>query len=71
MSSISSIASSTAGSLWDTVKSTINGAANGDMGDMAKVAIGAAVLTGSMPVSTGVAAMAGNYIAGSLLDVFV
>ncbi|WPB58983.1 hypothetical protein [Xylophilus sp. GOD-11R] len=70
MSSIGSVLSHTAEAAWNTVKQTVRSANEGDLGDMAKVAVGAAVLTGAMPASTGVAVLAGNAALGQLLDVF-
>lgn len=70
MSSIGSVASHTATAAWNVVKDTVRGATDGDAADIAKVVVGAAVMTGSMPVGTGVAVLAGQAAAGRLLDVF-
>ena len=56
---------------WNAVRETVRGAASGDLGDIAKVAVGAAVLTGAIPVGNGAAVIAGGMLAGRLVDVFV
>lgn len=70
MSSIGSIASHSAFSAWNLVKDTVRGATDGEAADIAKVVVGAAVVTGAMPATTGVAVLAGQAAVGRLLDVF-
>lgn len=57
--------------LWNSIRDTVRGAANGDVGDIAKVVVGAAVLSGAVPAGNGIAAIAGGMAAGRLIDVFV
>ncbi|QHJ00905.1 hypothetical protein GT347_24695 [Xylophilus rhododendri] len=71
MSLVSSVIGQNSQAVWNTVRDTVRGAANGDVGDIAKVAVGVAIATGAVPVSNGVAALAGGAVAGRLLDVFV
>ncbi len=70
MSSIGSVASHTATAAWNVVKDTVRAATDGDAADIAKVVVGAAVMSGAMPATTGVAVLAGQVAAGRLLDVF-
>lgn len=71
MGIVGSIGSQAAHAAWSAVKDTVRGAQAGDVADVAKVVVGAAVLTGTMPASTGIATLAGGVVAGRLLDVFV
>ncbi len=52
------------------MKQTLRGAQEGNVGDIAKLAIGAAVATGAMTATNGAAAIAGTVAVGRLLDVF-
>ncbi len=70
MGFISSVMNHTVGAGLQAMKSTVQGAAHGDMGDLAKIAVVAGMATSAIPVSTGVALLAGDTAVGALIDVF-
>lgn len=70
MGIISSVADHTLGAGWRAVTNTVHGAMNGEVDDIAKIAVVAGMATGSIPVTTGVIALAGDAALGSLVDVF-
>lgn len=70
MGIISSVTDHTLGAGWRAVRDTARGAVSGDLKDIAKVAVVASMATGSLPLATGMVALAGNAAVGSLVDVF-
>jgi type IV secretory pathway VirB2 component (pilin) len=70
VASISSATESSGSGGWNTVKQTMRGALRGDVGDIATVAGIAGVATGALPVSTGLAVVAGGELLGTVVDVF-
>ncbi|MEE7545837.1 hypothetical protein HF319_01160 [Xanthomonas sp. Kuri4-1] len=62
--------SHTVGGTLTAAKNTVQGALKGNVDDIAKVAIVAGMATSTIPVATGVAALAGNSAVGALIDVF-
>ncbi len=50
----------TVGAGWHAVKDTLRGAARGEVDDIAKVAVVAGMATGTVPVATGLVALAGE-----------
>lgn len=70
MGIVSSVASHTLGTGWRAVKDTVRGAIDGEIDDIAKIALVAGMATGSVPVATGVAALASDAAVGTLIDVF-
>lgn len=49
---------------------TVKGAMHGNVDDIAKVAVVAGVAANAIPVSTGVAVLAGSSAVGALIDTF-
>ena len=71
MGIFSSVANHTIGAGWRAVKDTVNGAMDGQLNDIAKIAVVAGIATGSIPLSTGAIALAGDTALGSVIDTFV
>lgn len=71
MSVISSLARNTVGAGLNAVGQSVRGAVNGELGDVAKVAVVAGMALGSVPVATGAAVLAGGQALGTLIDIVV
>lgn len=70
MGIIPSVVDHTLDAGWRVVANTMRGAMNGEVDDIARIAVVAGMATGSIPVSTGTVALAGDATIGSLVDVF-
>lgn len=70
MGIISSVANHTIGAGWRAVSNTVRGAMDGEVDDIARIAVVAGMASGTVPVNTGLTVLAGDVAVGSLIDAF-